>query len=65
VSEASALWFDRVDKGIQDLRKVLEEHRQALIAQAALRTELRMALFKAQAANDSAATPLFERAMAA
>jgi hypothetical protein len=65
VSEASALWFDRVDKGIQDLRKVLEEHRQALIAQAALRTDLRIALFKAEVANESAATPLVERAMAA
>jgi hypothetical protein len=65
MSEASAFWFDRVEKAVQDLCKALEEHRRALMAQAALRTELRVALFKEQVSNDPAATPVFERAMAA
>jgi ferric-dicitrate binding protein FerR (iron transport regulator) len=62
MTEASNLWYDRVDKAIRDLNQVLEEHRRALVEQGALRTELRAALFKAQIANRPPATAAFDDA---
>ena len=56
MSEASNLWYERVDKAVQDLNRALEDHRRFLLDQATLRTELRLALFKAQAATRPAVT---------
>jgi hypothetical protein len=61
MTEASNLWYDRVDKAIQDLNQVLEEHRRALVEQVASRAELRVALFKAHIAN-LPATAVFDDA---
>jgi len=55
MTEASDLWYERVDKAVGDLNKVLEDHRRLLLEQAALRAELRLALFKAHVANRPAA----------
>ncbi|MBV9065417.1 MAG: hypothetical protein JO004_06580 [Methylobacteriaceae bacterium] len=55
MTEASHLWYARVDTAIRDLNQVLEDHRHLLIEQAALRAELRMALVKARVAHRPAA----------
>jgi hypothetical protein len=65
MSEASGLWFARVEKAVEDLHNALEEQRRVFIAQAALRTELWVAILKAQVANDATATRTFRDAKAA
>jgi ferric-dicitrate binding protein FerR (iron transport regulator) len=62
MTEASNLWYERVENAIRDLNQVLEEHRRALVEQVALRTELRLALFKAQIAHRPAVAASIEGA---
>jgi hypothetical protein len=57
MAEASNLWFRRVDRAFQELHETLDEHRRVLIAQAAARSELRLAIVKAQIANVQDAMP--------
>ena len=51
MSEASNLWYERVDKAVEELNQALEDHRRLLLDQATVRTELRVALFKVQTAT--------------
>jgi hypothetical protein len=62
MTEASNLWYERVENAIRDLNQVLEEHRRALVEQVALRAELRLALFKAQIAHRPAVAASIEGA---
>jgi ferric-dicitrate binding protein FerR (iron transport regulator) len=62
MTKASNLWYERVENAIRDLNHVLEEHRRALVEQVALRTELRLALFKAQIAHRPAVAASIEGA---
>ena len=64
MTEAGNLWFRRVDRAFQELHETLEQNRRALIAQAAARSELRLAVVKAQLANLQAADPVWEEAEA-
>jgi hypothetical protein len=64
MTEASNLWFRRVDRAFQELQETLEEHRRVLIAQAAARSELRLAVVKAQVADVQDAVPPPEEAEA-
>jgi hypothetical protein len=62
MTEASNLWYDRVDKAIRNLNQILDDHHRFLLEQASLRTELRVALLKAQIANRPAVTVAVDNA---
>jgi hypothetical protein len=64
MTEGSNLWFRRVDRAFRELQETLEEHRRVLIAQAAARSELRLAVVKAQLAGMQGAVPPPEEAEA-